>query len=185
MSALCEDAARLAELYTLQFDCSDNKVLPAQLIQVYSDRDQVPSWFMRRQRKARCVRKCLDVFEFDERQLIVRRFSVPTVRVPITPQAAVLKRLDLSKRDHGVAARRSYENVPNCSHVWIGRLLPGATEKAAQRLRRLFERLFRKEVSGLDRMTFNILAPGTPNGERSAIVDIPSIKCSFSTPECQ
>ena len=53
MSALCEDAARLTKLETLQFDCSNDKVLPAQLIQVYSDRDQVPSWFMRRQRKAR------------------------------------------------------------------------------------------------------------------------------------
>ena len=118
MSALCEDAARLTKLQTLQFDCSNNKVLTAQLIQVCSDRDQVPSWFMRRERKARRLSECLNVFEFDERQLIVRRSSVLTVRVPIAPQATVLKRLNFCKRDHGVAARRSYENVLNCSHAF-------------------------------------------------------------------
>src|SRR6516162_8068394 len=63
--------------------------------------------------------------------------------------------------------------------------LPGPAEKAAQRLRRLLERLFREEMSGLDRMAFNILTPRTPNREWSANVGIPGIECSLSTPECQ
>src|SRR5262249_6788635 len=62
---------------------------------------------------------------------------------------------------------------------------PGPAEKAAPCLRRLLERLFRKEMSGLDRMALNILAPLMPNGEWSASVEIPGIKCSSSTPQRQ
>jgi hypothetical protein len=49
----------------------------------------------------------------------------------------------------------------------------------------LFGNLFRKEVSGVEGASLNMITPGSPKLDRSALLDVPTIKRSLGAPQDQ
>src|SRR5215510_5370472 len=62
-------------------------------------------------------------------------------------------------------------------------LLRTATKKGSQRIGRRLWRGLRKEVAALEGLPLNVVAPLAPEGERSALLLIPSIERTSSAPQ--
>ncbi len=58
-------------------------------------------------------------------------------------------------------------------------------EKAVQRIGGLMRDLFREEMACLERAALDIVPPGSPERERSALLGIPAAQGSEATPERQ
>src|SRR5262249_59012617 len=72
-------------------------------------------------------------------------------------------------------------------HPIVVRLPPSARvsgEEALQSFGGMFGSLFRKEMAGIERVAFNIVAPGLPKCDWPAGLCIPRIQWPVSAPQC-